>query len=133
MGYLSEQMLENFKMNFSTDAAQIMYYEPIGYDCLEIKLMDGTTVIYDDIHRSARNLPKDSNRITEEEFRREFGYRLRRIMEYKHVSQLELSERTDIAQYLISDYINGKRTPSSYTLDKIAKALRCSVDDFRYV
>lgn len=132
MGYLSDTMIENFKIDFPRDAVQIMYYEPIGYDCLEIKLMDGTTIIYDNFNRSARNLPKDSHNITEEEFRREFGYRLRRIMEYKHITQVELSEKSGIPQCHISGYINGKRTPSSYNLDKLAKALRCSVDDFRY-
>ena len=54
------------------------------------------------------------------------------MMYIKGITQSELSNCTDIPQYLISDYIRGKRTPSFYNVDKIAKALDCSVDELRY-
>ena len=132
MSYLTDHMYANFKMHFPLDANKAVYYEPIGYDCLEIKLNNGGVVIYDDYNRSIRDLPGDSSEMSEAEFRREFGYRLRRIMEHKHVVQAELSERSGIAQCHISEYINGKRTPSSYTLGKLAKVLRCDINDFIY-
>jgi transcriptional regulator with XRE-family HTH domain len=53
-------------------------------------------------------------------------------MALEGISQCELSERTGITQPSISDYMNGKKLPSFYTVDKIAKALGCSVDAFRY-
>lgn len=129
---LTDVYLENFKLYFPSAAKQLLYYESIGYDCLEIILDTGEVLIYDDRNRSVRTLPRNSSEMTEEEFRREFGFRLRRIMEYKGVIQSELYERTGIPQCHISEYINGKRTPSSYTLNKLAKGLNCNIDDFIY-
>jgi transcriptional regulator with XRE-family HTH domain len=48
------------------------------------------------------------------------------------VSQLELSELTGIPQSTISNYLTGKFLPGFYNMDKIAKALKCSIDEFRY-
>ena len=132
MEYYDEYLINNFKLHFPSDGNKLLYYEPIGYDCLEIILDSGEVLIYDDHNKSVRTLPRNSEEMTEEEFRREFGYRLRRIMEYKGVIQSVLSERTNIPQYLISEYINGKRTPSSYTLNKLSIGLKCKMDDLMY-
>ena len=62
----------------------------------------------------------------------EFRQRLRRLMTRQGVSQLELSELTGIPQSTISNYLTGKFLPGFYNMDKIAKALKCSIDEFRY-
>lgn len=126
-------MLQNYKLHFPLDAGHIVYYEPIGYDCLEIRLDSDEVIIFDNSTCSARRLPPDSDEMTEEQFKKEFGFRLRRILEHKGLTQMELSDATGIPQCHISGYINGKHTPSFYIMHKISKALRCSVDDFRYV
>jgi transcriptional regulator with XRE-family HTH domain len=51
----------------------------------------------------------------------------------KGVTQSDLSFATGIAQPTLSGYINGKHEPGLYAIDKIAKALGCSVDEFRYI
>ena len=133
MDSYSEMLLHNFKLHFPLDANHVVYYEPIGYGCLEIKLDTDEVLIYEDPYHSVRRLPCDSDEMTEDQFRMEFGRRLRRIMEHKGVTQLELYELTGIPQCHISGYINGKHTPSFYIINKIAKALKCPVDDLRYV
>jgi transcriptional regulator with XRE-family HTH domain len=70
--------------------------------------------------------------MTEDQCRTEFGKRLIRRMYDKRMSQKELSSETGISEQMLSRYINGKSTPSFYIVDKIAKVLNCSTDEFRY-
>ena len=94
---------------------------------------DGRVLAYNDLYRTYRELPHDPNEMTEGECRKEFGRALARIMDWKRVGQIELSDRTGISQPAISSYICGTRTPSFYAADKIAKALDMSLDEFRYI
>ena len=77
-------------------------------------------------------MPKDISNMSEDECKTEFSWRLRSRMQRKRVTQQDLSDMTGISQSCISGYLNGTNMPSFYKADKIAKALGCSVDDFRY-
>jgi DNA-binding Xre family transcriptional regulator len=127
-----EKMFDNFAMRFPFIAEKVIEYcESSEYD-ITVKLEDGDIFLYDDMEGSIRRLPTDSGSLTKEECNREFGERLIRMMRRKCINQAELSERTGIAQPQISNYLNGKNTPSFYVVDKIAKALKCSTEYFRY-
>ena len=99
---------------------------------LHITLNNGRRMIYDHIGNTIRTLPQDSMNITEEECLREFAIRFRAIMGRKGFTQQMLSEKTGIPQSVISRYLNGRSMPGLYNIDKIAKVLNCSVDEFRY-
>lgn len=126
---LVDMYYRNFAMQFPYDAAKAVeyYLEDGGYNLIVI-LNDGRRVSFDVYEESSRYLPS-SDDVDEERFRMEFGRRLRRILDFKNISQLELSEKTGISQVAISKYIRGKRTPSFYNADKIARALGCSVTE----
>ena len=130
---MKERFFDNFKMHFPITAKLTESYRKTGLYDLTVKLSDGTSVLYDDMQHSIRRLPKDCLKMTETECRREFGMRLRNLMFLKSITQTDLSEKTGISQTTISGYLNGKGTPSFYNVDKIAKALKCSTDDFRYI
>lgn len=124
---------ENVQLYFPSIAEQAVEYIERTPDILIIKIKDGRTMYYDDIEKTMRQLPKDSNNLTEEEYKREFGFRLREVMYREGITQLELSERTGISQSMLSSYTSGRNIPSFYKVDKIAKALKCSTDELRYV
>lgn len=126
--------LYDLRMYFPTIFNKIVsYHYHENFNELIVKLNDNTTVVFDYLDKSIRNLPKDSNTMTEEECRRELGLKLRKLMIKKHMTQIDLAEKAQIPQGQISNYIRGKTTPSFYTIDKIAKALGCSTDDLRYL
>lgn len=129
---MKDRFFNNFKLYFPIASELVTSFKQTGLFDLTIKLNDGTSVMYDDIEHSIRNLPRDSKSMSEKECRREFGLRLRKIMYIKNISQLELSERTGISNVTISNYLNFKATPSFYNVDRIAKALGCSMEDLRY-
>lgn len=125
-------MIHNYEKMFPSLSNKTVGYIELNDFELLIKLEDGSKIIYDDFNKSYRNVPIDSYDMTEEECKKEFGIRLRKILERKGVSQFELSERTGITPSDICHYVNGKTSPTFYRVDKIAKALGCSVDEFRY-
>lgn len=130
---LYQDAIEDFKLYNPYYAKQAVEYKIDGRYCLAIKLEDGSSILYDIFERSIRNLPNDRYSMTDDEYKHEFGARLRRIMFYKGIGQAELSEHTGIAQPLISKYINGKTMPSLKVLDRLAMVLDCSIEEFLYL
>ena len=127
-----KELYHDFSLYFPGVADITLDYYTIGLYELVVRTEEGEIFSYNDIDRTLRILPSDPDSLDEDEFRTEFSIRLKRMMYIKGITQSELSNYTDIPQYLISDYIRGKRTPSFYNVDKIAKALDCSVDELRY-
>ena len=68
--------------------------------------------------------------MTEQEWRKEFGRRSRRIAHLnKDYNQRELAEASGITEATISRYYNGLRSPTSENLIKIARVLDCTIDE----
>lgn len=104
---------------------------------VQFMLLLETNTKYDYFYNITNNvlipIPKDDKNLDKESFRRIFGVLLRRSLECSGLTQEELSEKTGIPQPNISDYLYGKHFPSFYQIDKMAKAMNCSVEDLRYV
>lgn len=131
---MKERAINNFKKYFPVIFENTKNIKVSKFtDEVLVECKDGTMLMYDDMDHTIRRLPDDSSNLTEEECKWEFGRRLRRLMRVKGITQAELSEKTGISQYLLSGYITGKRSPSFYRVDKIAKALECSTDELRYI
>ena len=129
-----DRLISNFKLRFPSVTQDVYKYDGTRYaNELIVTFRDGSKILYNDFENTVRYLPTDSNNMSEKQFRREFGYRVKLIMLEKGITQDELSEKTGIAQETLSRYICGKNVPSFYKIDKIAKALDCSVDEFRYI
>lgn len=127
-----ERMFESFARYFPMISRKTVSYRDGGYDTLIVQLDDGTAIMYDSVEHSIRGVPVDGYDMSEQECRGEFGRRLYKIMWRKGVSETELAERAGIQRTQLSKYVNGKTSPSFYIVDKIAKALGCSIDDLRY-
>lgn len=126
-------LINNANLYLVTNPNEVAEYDKVSPFEIIVKFKDGTAWLYDDRTNGSRSIPYDSNEMTEEEQTREFGIRLRTMMWSKGITQKELAEKTGIQQSLLSDYVRGKKKPSFYKVDKIARALECSVDDFRYL
>lgn len=104
---------------------------------VQFMLLLETNTKYDYFYNITNNvlipIPKDDKNLDKDSFRRIFEVLLRRALECSGLTQEELSEKTGIPQPNISDYLYGKHFPSFYQIDKMAKAMNCSVEDLRYV
>lgn len=130
---MSDSVYSNFKRHFPLIADSAAKIYPGKRLELIAELDDGRRILYDDLEGAIRRLPRDDKNLTEDECRSEFGWRLRRLMLIKCISQQELSEATGIPQPALSRYMNGVNIPSFHKADLIAKAMGCSIDEFRYL
>lgn len=130
---MNEYIYRNFKMRYPSVADRAYSVSEISGLELLIKTIDGDVYAYEDPDQILRRLPNDPNNMTDEQLLKEFGRRLYNSMRWRGVSQCELSQRTGIPQSRISEYISGKRAPTFKAVDRMAKAIGCSVDDFRYI
>lgn len=129
---MQDRVKENAKYHFPLVFQHTVEFIPEDRMSIVMKLDSGESFLYDDYDNTIRRLPTDSSNMTEQEVRREFCFRARQIMTLKGVTQVELAQRTGISQQALSNYLSCKTTPGFYAIDKIAKALNCSTDDFRY-
>ena len=125
-------MYESFEMYFPILAERVISYHSNERHELIVKMDDGTSAVYDYVDKELRFLPSNPNNMTKMEFSKEFGFRLRKKLKRVGITQSELCDIVGISQPQLSEYINGKKVPSFYIIDKIAKALNCSVEEFRY-
>lgn len=128
----AEIMWHNFERQFPYVAAKVVRHHAESPLDLVVELGNGERYIYDDEAQSIRQLPATPD-LDEPAFKKEFGVRLRKLMSRSGISQAELSDRTGIHEVTISRYLTGRSIPSFYAIDKIAKALGCSADAFRYI
>ena len=98
-----------------------------------IRSKDGQAYLYNPKRGFIRKLPKDSNSMNDEELINEFSKRLKTRLKYAGMSQTELAEKVGVTRNMISRYVNGDSLPTFIILDRIARALNCSIDDFRYL
>lgn len=117
--------------SYITDRA--VDYEKVDEYTLIVYTNNDRKYLYDLITNTIRMLPADINNQTDDEFAYEFSLRLQKIMLLNHMGQTELAEATGISQSMISRYILRKSYPDFRNVDKIARALNCSLDDLRYV
>lgn len=68
--------------------------------------------------------------MTEQEWRDEFAFRLRKIARSRgYYFQKDWAELFGLSENTVSRYRNGETTPDAYTISIIAKALNCSTDE----
>lgn len=129
---MNKALRDDFARNFPIVNEEVIEMKEAGQFELIIKRTDGSSWSYYSLTKTLRRLPSYVTAMTEQEVRNEFSLRLNRLMRLKGITQIELSERTGLSRYSIIKYLNGKVTPSFYAVDRIAKALGCSIEEFRY-
>ena len=122
-------MFNNFKLYCPNYVDRVKKYSDIGYYQLKVELDDGSIIIYDELLPGIKFPASNPNELSEQRYKSEFGYNLRRMMKLKGINQIQLAEITGISKYGINHYINGKVSPSLYNASRIADALDCSISD----
>lgn len=130
---MNKRLREDFARNFPMVMEEVIEMKEAGQFELIIKRADGSSWSYYSLTKTMRRLPSYATAMTEQEVRDEFSLRLNRLMRLKGITQKDLSDLTGISLYSISKYLNKKVTPSFYAVDRIAKALGCSIEEFRYI
>ena len=129
---IEETLLRNFEMLDPFAYSRMVSYEMPDKFSLIVTLDDGRKLLFDDIADSTRYLNLDPDSMTEDEMLNEFRYRLKHAMSIRGYNQIRLSEETGISEVMISRYLTGVSVPSFLNVMKIAKVLKCSLDELWY-
>lgn len=126
-------LFDSFSLYFPDQAARAVKWNLCDIAMIAVQLDDGSTVTYDHLTGGMGYVGNDSSDAvrmpTQEEWRKEFAYRLYRQMLYNNIMQEELSDITGISQGTLSNYLNGRTGPSTYNLLLICDALDCEPAD----
>lgn len=68
--------------------------------------------------------------MTENEFKKQYGEKLKKKLDEYPMTQKELSQDTKIDASVISRYASGATAPSLINAVKIAQSLMCDLTDF---
>lgn len=118
-----------FTRQFGFRSSEVVTWEKIDTDYYKAYLKNGNIIFYDVHDNFWRELNQEEAEFKgEENWCREFARRLVRIMNIRGINQYDLARITGCSQSSISNYISGKRVPSSYASHLIAKALDCSLN-----
>ena len=144
-----EPVLRSFEENYDIKGvsnkrgvqATIVDWYPSGYSELTITMSDGMMYVYnlignsitpirnkDDVEDSRDEISRD-----EGAWRKNFSKRLVIKMKKKGISQDRLSRLSGISTVTLSKYMNGLASPSGYNLERLSRALGCSVSELTSV
>jgi DNA-binding Xre family transcriptional regulator len=129
----ADQIFERFNRDYTETAKNVVNYYMDGRYTLALVLNTGRTILWDAFDRTFRPLQNDLDEMSDEQYRKEIGRRISKVMFRKSITQEKLSDMTGIAQQQLSRYISGKTMPNLRVLDKITRALRMSLDELRNI
>lgn len=122
------EIYRKFAMHFPCMNDHVKEFHPIGGNLLEIYYKDESIGVFDGLLNTFRFIPKGQRQIlTEGRWKIELGNRIYRTMLEKGMLMTELSEISGISYGTLSKYVNGRLSPGSYTLKRIASALGVAV------
>lgn len=135
---MSEQwnsVIEDFERNYPDLADEVVDWYPVAQMEIAVKLRNGTRLIYELIGNTTRSYyePEKHTSVDETIWRNEFASKLTKKMRYMGINRERLSMETGISTVTLSKYMNGKATPSGYNLDRLSKALKCSIHELTYI
>ena len=124
----NDYVMKSFSMYYPTTFEKAVDYEyRDGF--LFVRTTDDETYMYDilteDLYLREDYLERGSR--TDDEWKEEFGKRLRMMVNHRNRSQKSLAEEIGITPASLNLYLRGRRLPNPRTLSKLARALKCSV------
>lgn len=127
-----EKIIERYKLWHPSLYDKTLECRPSGKYSILASLDDGTKIEFNATDNTIQDVTKfyicdSTNYVDEENWRKEFGYKLRRIISEKGISQEKLSSLSGISRQMLTRYIRGISTPSSYTLTRLSEILDCDI------
>lgn len=106
---------------------------PRGDKGIRVTLDDGTQYDFGSMGSGIRRVISHEidkvEDISEERFREVFVYNLTELMEARGFNQQTLAEYSGLSKGAINNYLNKKATPSFTAVQRIARALNCSINE----
>lgn len=136
-----EDIIESYKVWYPSLYRRTKECRPSGRFCILVTLDDDTKMEFNSFDHTIRDVSNlydrnPENGLDESAWRKEFGHKLRRVIEEKGINQEQLSGMIGISRQMLSRYVRGTSTPSGYVLTRLSEILGCDVREltkFGYV
>lgn len=125
-------LYDEFEMYYKHSGLEVVDWEPIGKNLIVVTYDNGIRAYYDGFSQTTHTVhPRKDPRefISDDIYIRRFAWRLSSAFAASSLSRDEISERTGISKASLSGYLNGKSMPSVINAYKLARVLRCPVED----
>ena len=130
---IEEHIIKNFSLMYPSTSELVVNHKYIGDSEIIFGLSDGSKIIYDECSNGITFIKHsddaDKAELSEQELRKEFARKLKKKLRLRGVTQKELAHAIGMSEFAISHYASGKRTPSVYAVNKIARFFNCDVSD----
>ena len=127
-----ETLINEFKThNKELSDRAVEYYEDIP-GCLFIVLDDNSLFFYDSETRTVHKCETFGDGLSEYDFKKDFSFRLRRLIKSKGFTQDSISSKAWINKSTIASYMYGTTLPNIYVFNKLACALDCQIEDLMF-
>lgn len=127
-----EDVLAGLEFSYPDIYERMVDWYPSGCMEITVTLDDGRKKAYvsmDDLLFDVVDPEDFSYNVDGDSWRDNFSRRLKNRMHRFAVGQDELSIRTGISRVTLSKYMNGKASPSGDNLERLARALHCSISE----
>ena len=111
---------------------EIVDWQPGGRHDIVVYYADGTKAFYDHMSGVVYNVHKraDSKEFIDDDiYIRRFVWKLNTALNASGLSREEISQRTGISKAALSGYFTGRHMPGAIQIRKLAKVLKCPVQD----
>lgn len=126
--------INNFNLMCPHEAYDVVGVRRGNKDTLIFTTVDDNEIIWN-CYTNRIEIPKnnselsDLNEMDEDSWNKIFGKRLKQQMMSVGITQATLSRLTNITQSTVSKYCSGEVIPTAMNLVKIARVLKCDVND----
>lgn len=124
-------ILDDFELYHNDISRHAVDWYPNGRDEIIVILDDGNKVIYNGLRQTIRCIKPSlyNENLSDKEWSKLFGLKLKRIIHDKGLTQTELADLSGMSRVAVNSYIRGKKLPTIYNINKIAKALNYSISE----
>lgn len=127
---LPKKLIEDFERRFPWLYRYLEEWENRSNDEVLITLSDGRYIIYNEDHFPYEiKFFASPMSLKEEEWRKDFGRRLDKIIKQSPLHKYEVAARIDVTPAMLSRYTAGEVTPSAFILNKLAYILDCPMEE----
>lgn len=124
-----ERIIDQFEKYYPNLYERTVDWWASGRTTITVRLDDDTTFEYDPMDDSIRQVFMDWTDADDMTVRKAFGNNLQKLLPYSGMNKSDLADKVGVSRVMMSQYINGKSVPNIIIARKIAKALKCRIDD----
>lgn len=127
-----ERIYREYELYYGSDRFKVLRWEPFGKYGIIVYQEGGYKSYYDSLTNTVYNVRQrtdDSDFISDDVYAKRFAWKFRTAVYASGLSREDICDLAGISNGSLSNYMNGKKMPTIVNICKLAKILKCPVQD----